>query len=134
MLKKLVAVASFVVAITSVAAAQVVQGSGLGSNLRVTVLDPTEAALVIARVTIVNSRGVEQTAAVDDRGVAVFENLSPGTHQVKATAESFRPIATPFNVRRGDNRDAHQNATSSRDSSRLSTSRASALATRTRSK
>jgi hypothetical protein len=50
------------------------------------------------------SRGVEQTAAVDDRGVAVFENLNPGTYQVKAAAESFRPIATPFNVRRGENR------------------------------
>ena len=104
MLKSLLAITAFVVAITSVAAAQVVQGSGVGSNLRVTVLDPTEAALVIARVTLVDSRGVEQTAAVDDRGVAVFENLNPGTYQVKATAEGFRPIATPFNVRRGDNR------------------------------
>ena len=129
MLKSLLAITAFVVAITSVAAAsasarldagelrrdravaaygseggQVVQGSGVGSNLRVTVLDPTEAALIIARVTIVDSRGVEQTAAVDDRGVAVFENLNPGTYQVKATADSFRPIATPFNVRRGDNR------------------------------
>ena len=34
----------------------------------------------------------------------MFENLAPGTYQVKATADSFRPIATPFNVRRGDNR------------------------------
>jgi hypothetical protein len=104
MLKSLVVVAAFVVAITSVAAAQVVQGSGVGSTLRVTVLDQTEAALIIAQVTIVDSRGVEQTATVDERGVAVFEHLNPGTFQVKAAAESFRPIATPFNVRRGDNR------------------------------
>ena len=83
---------------------QVVQGSGVGSTLRVTVLDQTEAALVIASVTIVDSRGVEQTAGVDARGVAVFENLNPGNYQVKAAADSFRPIATPFNVRRGDNR------------------------------
>lgn len=83
---------------------QVVQGTGVGSNLRVTVLDQTEAALVIAEVVIVDARGVEQTAPVDDRGVATFENLPPGTYQVKATAASFRPIATPFNVRRGDNR------------------------------
>ena len=67
-------------------------------------LDQTEAALVIAQVTVVDSRGVEQTAAVDDRGIAVFENLAPGNYQVKATADSFRPIATPFNVRRGENR------------------------------
>ena len=80
------------------------QGTGVGSTLRVTVLDQTEAALVIAQVTVVDSRGVEQTAAVDDRGIAVFENLAPGNYQVKAIADSFRPIATPFNVRRGDNR------------------------------
>ena len=104
MLKSLVAIAAFVVAITSAAAAQVVQGTGVGSTLRVTVLDQTEAALVIAQVTVVDSRGVEQTATVDDRGVAVFENLNPGNYQVKAAAESFRSIATPFNVRRGDNR------------------------------
>ena len=88
----------------SPAAGQTVQGTGVASTLRVTVLDPTEAALVIARVTVVDARGVEQTAAVDDRGIAVFENLNPGNYQVKATADSFRPIATPVNVRRGDNR------------------------------
>jgi len=104
MLKSLVAITAFVIAITSVAAAQVVQGSGVGSSLRVTVLDQTEAALVIAQVTIVDSRGGEQTATVDGRGVALFENLNPGTYQVKAGADSFRPIATPFTVRRGENR------------------------------
>lgn len=83
---------------------QVVQGSGVASTLRVTVLDQTEAALIIAHVALVDGRGVERTAPVDDRGVAVFENLEPGTYQVKAEAESFRPIATPYNVRRGDNR------------------------------
>jgi hypothetical protein len=83
---------------------QAVQGTGVGSTLRVTVLDQTDAALVIAQVTIADSQGGERTAAVDDRGIAVFENLNPGNYQVKAVAESFRPIATPFNVRRGENR------------------------------
>ena len=59
---------------------------------------------IIAQVTIVDARGVEQTATVDERGVAVFENLAAGTYQVKASAESFRPLTTPFNVRRGENR------------------------------
>jgi hypothetical protein len=95
---------AMLLSVASFAVGQVVQGGGIGSTLRVTVLDPTEAALIIAQVTIVDSRGGEQTATVDDRGVAVFENLMPGTYQVKAAAESFRPIATPFNVRRGDNR------------------------------
>lgn len=95
---------AIVVAMASIAAAQVVQGTGVGSSLRVTVLDQTEAALIIAQVTIVDSRGVEQTAAVDGRGVALFEDLNPGAYQVKAVAESFRPLTTPFNVRRGENR------------------------------
>ena len=98
----LIVAVSLLFATTS--SAQVVQGTGVGGSLRVTVLDQTEAALVIARVTIVDTSGVEHASAVDERGVAVFDNLAPGTYQVKATAESFRPIATPFNVRRGDNR------------------------------
>lgn len=83
---------------------QVVQGTGVGSSLRVTVLDQTDAALIIAHVTIIDARGVEQTATVDERGVAVFDNLATGTYQVRASAESFRPLTTPFNVRRGENR------------------------------
>jgi len=102
--KKFALTLAMLVSFASLAVAQVVQGSGVGSSLRVTVLDQTEAALVIAHVTIVDSRGGEQTATVDGRGVATFENLNPGTYQVKATADSFRPIATPFTVRRGENR------------------------------
>src|SRR5688500_1766205 len=83
---------------------QVVQGTGVGSSLRVTVLDPTDAALIIAAVTIVDARGVEQTAAVDDRGGAASEHLAAGTYQVRASAESFRPLTTPVTVRRGENR------------------------------
>ena len=78
-----------------------VQGSGVDRSLRVTVLDQTDAALVIAQVTITDARGVERTAAVDDRGVAVSINLAPGTYQVRATAESFRATTTPVTVRRG---------------------------------
>lgn len=100
----LLVAASFMFAITSIAAAQVVQGTGVGGTLRVTVLDQTEAALIIAQVTLVDGSGVERTAAVDERGQVVFENLSPGAYQVKAAAESFRPITMPVTVRRGDNR------------------------------
>lgn len=104
MVKKLGFVVVALMAMASIASAQVVQGSGVGSSLRVTVLDPTDAALIIAQVTIVDSRGVEQTAKVDDRGVAVFEGINAGSYQVKATADSFRTISVPFNVRRGENR------------------------------
>ena len=101
---QLVAAVAIAAAGGSAAAAQAVQGTGVASTLRVTVLDQTDAALVIANVTLVDARGGERSVAVDDRGVAVFENVSPGTYQVKATADSFRPITTPFNVRRGDNK------------------------------
>src|SRR4051794_27237444 len=100
----LVVTVTVMIATTTIAGAQAVQGSGVGSTLRVTVLDQTDAALVIAHVTVVDARGLEQAAAVDDRGVAVFENLAPGNYQVKASADSFKTITTPFNVRRGDNR------------------------------
>jgi hypothetical protein len=105
-MKRFAAVLAFVAALAWSAAAfgQVVQGTGLGSTLRVTVLDQTDAALVIAQVSIVDASGVEHTAAVDERGAALFENLDPGTYQVKASAESFRTITTPINVRRGENR------------------------------
>jgi hypothetical protein len=102
---KLVAAAFvLVVALASGAAAQVVQGTGVGSTLRVTVLDQTDAALIIAQVALVDANGVEQTATVDGRGVAVFENLTPGPYQIRAAAESFRTMNTPYTVRRGDNR------------------------------
>src|SRR5688500_8482829 len=97
-----------VAALAPGAAAQVVQGTGVGSTLRATVLDQTDAALVIAQVSIVDGRGVEQTAVVDDRGVALFENLTPGTYQVKAQADSFRPLTTPYTVRRGENRSTRE--------------------------
>ncbi len=103
-MKRILLVVMALMATISVASAQTVQGSGIGSSLRVTVLDPTDAALIIAQVTVVDARGVEQTRPVDDRGIAIFENLVPGNYQVKAAADSFRPITTPFTVRRGENR------------------------------
>lgn len=103
-LRQAICVIASIAVLTSIAAAQAVQGSGVGSSLRVTVLDPTEAALIIARVTVTDARGVSQTAPVDEHGVAVFDNLTPGAYQVTATAESFRPIASPVTVRRGENR------------------------------
>jgi hypothetical protein len=102
--KTFLATVLLVGALAPTAAGQVVPGTGVGSSLRITVLDQTDAALIIAQVSVVDGRGVEQTATVDDRGVAMFENLTPGTYQVKAQAESFRPLTTPFSVRRGENR------------------------------
>ena len=95
-------VLALMAAVVSTAAAQVVQGSGV-TMLRVTVLDQTDAALVIAQVTLTSPAGAERTAMVDARGVAEFIDLAPGTYQVRASAESFRTTSLPVNVRRGQN-------------------------------
>jgi hypothetical protein len=103
-MKTFAAALTFVLAFVSGAAGQVVQGSGVGATLRVTVLDPTEAALITAQVTIVDATGAERTVPVDQRGVAVFDNLNPGSYQVRAEADAFRPGTMPVMVRNGENR------------------------------
>ena len=74
-----------------------------GAVLRITVLDQTDAPLAAAQVTLRDPAGVERTVTVNANGVAVFEALTPGTYQVRATAEGFRPAAVPFAVKRGQN-------------------------------
>jgi hypothetical protein len=90
-------------AVAPASAQSVAQGTSLTTSLRVTVLDQTDAALVIGEVTISNAAGVERTARVNDRGSVEFEGLTPGTYQVKAAAAGFRTVVTPFNVKRGQN-------------------------------
>lgn len=102
-LRTVVMVCALAAAVASTAAAQVVQGTGAGSTLRVTVLDQTEAALIIAQVSVVDSSGSEQTLPVNDRGVAEFVALAPGPYQVTAIANDFRALSMPFNVRPGRN-------------------------------
>src|SRR4030095_5898228 len=86
-----------------VSAQSVAPGTTLSTTLRVTVLDQTDAALVIGVVTVSNAAGVERTARVNDRGVVEFDGLAPGAYQVKAVADGFRALVVPFNVRRGPN-------------------------------
>lgn len=102
LVRNLLLVLVLMAAVVSTAAAQVVQGSGT-TALRVTVLDQTDAALVIAQVTLTSPGGIERTAMVDARGVAEFADLAPGTYQVRANAESFRAASLPVNVRQGQN-------------------------------
>ena len=60
-LSQLIAALVIVVGATSIAAGQSVQGTGVGSTLRVTVLDQTDAALVIAKVTDARATTGERT-------------------------------------------------------------------------
>ncbi len=70
----------------------------------VTVLDQTGAALIAATVTLVDSAGAPVTRPVDQRGQATFENLAPGTYQLKASAEAFKSYDAFLKVKKGSNK------------------------------
>jgi len=79
-------------------------GAQSSSTLRVTVRDETEAALVHAVVTLTDPAGVERQVLVDESsGVASFDGLTPGPHQIRVEAEGFQTFSGPFTVRRGAN-------------------------------
>ncbi|HUE87399.1 MAG TPA: carboxypeptidase-like regulatory domain-containing protein [Vicinamibacterales bacterium] len=73
------------------------------STLRVTVRDETEAALIHATVTLVDSTGVPRQVLVDESGVATFTGLLAATYQITVEAEGFQGFTGPVTVRRGNN-------------------------------
>jgi len=73
------------------------------AELKVTVVDQTGAALIIARVTIVADAGTPRTLQVDDKGVATFSDLTAGTFTLKAEAESFQSYEGPVTLKKGTN-------------------------------
>ena len=76
---------------------------GNAKGIRVTVLDQTGAALIIARVTLVDGSGRPRTVQVDDKGVATFADLETGTFQLKAEAESFQSYDGSITLKKGSN-------------------------------
>ena len=84
------------------------QPAAPGTALRVTVLDQTDGALIAAQVTLLagspdRPTGIERTATVNLNGIVIFDGLAPGTYQIRATAEGFRPTLVSFAVKRGQN-------------------------------
>ncbi|MCA1585646.1 MAG: TonB-dependent receptor [Acidobacteria bacterium] len=79
------------------------QTTASSSTLRVTVQDETAAALLHASATLVDANGIEQRSLVDDRGVATFVRLVPGTYRLTVEADAFRPSTTDVSIKRGDN-------------------------------
>jgi hypothetical protein len=73
------------------------------SDLKVTVIDQSGAALVIATVTLVDAAGVPRTVPVDQRGQAVFEGLTPGKYTLKAAAQAFQSFEGPIAIKKGPN-------------------------------
>ena len=97
---------SFVIAIVAAvlsAATALAQDRPGATTLRVTVLDETAAVLPGATVVLTGPDGREQTLAADERGVAATADLAPGTYEVRATMEAFRPTVQTVTVRRGAN-------------------------------
>jgi hypothetical protein len=71
------------------------------AELRVTVTDPTGAALVTATVTVIDAEGVTRRVAVDGRGVAVFTGLLATSYQVKVEADAFATSEGTLELKKG---------------------------------
>jgi len=82
----------WLMAVLLTAATAAAQGRG-GASVRITVLDETAAVLPGAIVLLVGDDGVEHTLQVDDTGVAVATDLTPGTYTVGASFPGFRPAS-----------------------------------------
>jgi hypothetical protein len=73
------------------------------AELKVTVVDQTDLALITATVTLVDPAGTPKTVPVDEHGVATFQDLVPGTYQLKADADAFQSYDGPLTVKKGVN-------------------------------
>jgi hypothetical protein len=73
------------------------------AELRMTVIDQTGAALVIAYVTVTDELGVSRQVHVDGRGVAVFADLVAAAYHVKVEAEAFAPSEGTLVLKKGAN-------------------------------
>jgi hypothetical protein len=73
----------------AIAILQVPAQSKAEATLRITVVDPTGAALAAATVQLKSNDGKEQTAQTNERGEAVFLRLSSGAYELQISAVGF---------------------------------------------
>jgi hypothetical protein len=73
------------------------------SQLRVTVMDQTEASIPTATVRVTQTAGAPLDAVSDERGQTTFSGLKPGTAQLRVEAPGFAPYDAPITLRRGSN-------------------------------
>ena len=82
------------------------------ARLYVTVLDPANAAVPAATVTLVGTDDATRKATIapitsSDKGLATFENVVPGRYAIQATMTGFNQgLLRDVTLRRGDNRHA----------------------------
>ena len=73
------------------------------SRLRITVVDPTKAAVVGASVAVTRPDGSVISVVTDGRGEALLQALPPATVQVRVVVSGFEPLDTSLTLRRGAN-------------------------------
>jgi hypothetical protein len=74
-------------------------------TLRVTVLDPSGAAIPGAAVAVTDPAGTAHTGQADARGEALVSDLEPGTYVLRVHSPGFNPAeVVNLRVRRGSNR------------------------------
>lgn len=61
------------------------------SSLRVTVLDPTHAVIVAARVSIGPAGDSQKSFETNGKGEVYFPSLSPGSYRIRVEAKGFEP-------------------------------------------
>lgn len=61
------------------------------STLRVTVLDPTRAVIVAARVSIGRAGDSQKSLETNGKGEVYFPSLGPGTYRIRVEAKGFEP-------------------------------------------
>jgi hypothetical protein len=94
----------------SLSAQEAMAQAPAAGTLRVTVVDPSGAVIVGARVVVVGADAAARAAAVtpattSETGVAVVEGLRPGRYTVEADFPGFEKwIVNDVRVRRGENR------------------------------
>jgi hypothetical protein len=71
-------------------------------TLRISVVDETGAAIVDSPVRITNTTGVDRIVQTNQRGEAIFENLTPGKYMVYVESIGFDAQEFEQNVRRGN--------------------------------
>ena len=73
------------------------------ADLRVSVQDQTGAALITARVTVIDPSGTPHTIAVDEKGGASFAALTAGQWTLRIEADAFQRFEGPITLKKGAN-------------------------------
>jgi hypothetical protein len=74
------------------------------ASLRVTVLDPSGAAVVAAEAQLKIAGGKNTRLATNQRGESLFTGLAPGRYQLHVEAAGFDPHDMEINLKAGSNR------------------------------